>query len=784
MANISAILIRFVKPRKTTKSGRFRPLKPTFHALKCDRYRPFGHSDRAYLNFEKTPLDLPLAISRPEIPAAISSRRLATHESLPTHFPYVTPLTPQQAFDLARHHLEQGRFDDASALCHQLLAIYPGNTSTLHLLGLISLRAGDAVEAENWLRQAIGGHPENADFHNDLGEALLAQSRTDEAIAVYHRAHELQTLSAPILNNFGNALRIGGRLEEACRAFREALRIDPGLAEIHINFASVLRQQGKLSEAIATLLHAIALKPGIAMGHNNLGHALLDDGQIPEAIAALQQAVALQPDLALAHNNLGSAYKMAGQIDQSLAAYRRALECDPTNTLALANLANESHQLGDHTAALALYERAVQSPHLSPSAFSNYLAVLHCAPTTTLKSLAKAHAVYEQRYASPLRSCWSPHTNSRDAARPLRLGFVSPYFSIHPVGFFLLRVLENLDRRQFEVVCYHDRSKTDEVTARLRARSTEWREICGLADTQLAAQIRADRIDILFELEGHNAGNRLLAIARKPAPIQITWLDYVGTTGLSAIDYILADPRQIPPEAERYYCEKVLRMPDDYICFDPPMDAPPVGPLPAEANGFVTFVSHNIVAKTTAETIGIWSRVLRELPTARLTLGNRGFDTPATMERVRRQFAECAIAPDRISFQGWLPRAELLAAYNQADIALDTLPYNGGLTSCEAMWMGVPVVTCAGETFASRHGLAHLTAAGVPETIARDPDDYVTTAVALANDIPRLSRLRATLRSQMDASPLCDGPRFAAHFGNLLRNVWQKWCTETREDRR
>jgi predicted O-linked N-acetylglucosamine transferase (SPINDLY family) len=694
----------------------------------------------------------------------------------------VATLTPQQAFELAQHHFQNGQLAEASQLCHQLLAIYPGDEGTLHLLGLISLRLGDAAQARNWLHQAILTCPGNADFHNALGEALQTLGHTDESVVVYQRAHQFQPLSAPILNNLGNALRIAGRLEEACSTFREALRIDPTFAEIHINFASVLRQQGKLPEAIATLRHALILKPGIAMGHNNLGHALLDNGEIPEAITVLQQALALQPDLALAHNNLGSAFKMNGQIDEAFAAYRRALECDPTNTLALANFANESHEFGDHTTALALYERAVQSPHLAASAFSNYLAVLHCAPTTTLASLAKAHAVYEQRYASILRSCWSAHANSRDLERPLRLGFVSPYFGNHPVGFFLVRVIENLDPRAFEVVCYHDRRKTDDMTTRLRACAAQWRDVCGLPDVQLAAQIRADRIDILFDLEGHNAGNRLLVFARKPAPIQITWLDYVGTTGLSAIDYILADPRQVPPEGQPYYSEKVLRVPDDYICFDPPMDAPPVGPLPAETNGFVTFVSHNIVAKTTVESIGIWSRILRELSSSRLILGNRGFDTPRTIERVRKQFAECAVDPERISFRGWLPRAELLAAYNEADIALDTLPYNGGLTTCEAMWMGVPVVTCPGETFASRHGLAHLTAAGVPETIACNANDYVATAVALASDLPRLASLRATLRTRMETSPLCDGPRFAAHFAHLLRSVWQKWCNETRED--
>ncbi|WP_157447586.1 O-linked N-acetylglucosamine transferase, SPINDLY family protein [Chthoniobacter flavus] len=687
-------------------------------------------------------------------------------------------LTPQQIFDLARRHHHEGRFAEATALCHQLLSVYPGNASTLHLLGAIAFQAGSPAEAERWLQQAIAANPADAAYHNDLGDVWQSQARYAEAEGCYRQALRLQPRSAPIQNNLGNNFNAQGRLEEAITAYRQALQLEPGFAEIHSNLATVLRRKGALDEAIATLRRAIELKPTYAMAYNNLGHALLDNRQVPEAIAALQQAIALQPDLALAHNNLGTAYKSLGQVDEAIASYRRALDRDPTQVLALTNLANELDQIGERAASLALYERAIASPRCSSAAHSNYLAVLHFGAEMTLAKIAEAHAAYDRRFAEPLRASWQPHTHSREPNRKLRLGFLSPYFGIHPVGFFLVRPLENLDRSQFEIVCYHDGTKDDPLTARLRACATDWHGVHGNSDGQLAQRIREDQIDILFDLAGHTAGNRLLLFARKPAPIQITWLDYVGTTGLAAMDYIVADARQILPEAEPFYRERVLRMPDDYICFDPPLEAPPVGPLPAAANGFVTFASYNIVPKTTGQTIELWSRILRELPEARLTLGNRGFGTPAAVERVRKRFAERAIDPSRIIFQGWVPRAELLAAYNQADIALDTLPYNGGLTTCEAMWMGVPVVTCPGETFASRHGLAHLTAAGVPETIARDPDDYVKIAVDLARDLPRLATLRAGLREKLASSPLCDGERFAKNFGTLLRSAWRRWCQE------
>jgi predicted O-linked N-acetylglucosamine transferase (SPINDLY family) len=299
-------------------------------------------------------------------------------------------------------------------------------------------------------------------------------------------------------------------------------------------------------------------------------------------------------------------------------------------------------------------------------------------------------------------------------------------------------------------------------------------------DDTLARRIRDDRIDILFDLAGHTAGNRLLAFARKPAPIQITWLDYVGTTGLAAMDYIIADLRQIPPALESDFSEKVLRMPDDYICYDPPENAPDIVPPPALSVGFVTFGCFNILAKITPQMIGVWAQILQRVPGSRLMFKNLGLDEPATRERFEKLFTKAGIAPDRLEFLGWSPSAEVLACYQQVDIGLDTFPYNGGLTTCEAIWMGVPVVTCAGEIFASRHGLAHLTAAGLSETVAENLEQYVEMAVTLAGDLPRLRALRASMRERVAASPLCDDQRFAANFSTLMREIWRRWVESHR----
>ena len=396
--------------------------------------------------------------------------------------------------------------------------------------------------------------------------------------------------------------------------------------------------------------------------------------------------------------------------------------------------------------------------------------------SVTLKKLAEAHAGFERRHAAPLRAAWSPHQNLRDPQRRLRVGFLSRDLYRHPVGYFLIRLLENLDQGRCEPVCYHDGTVQDDLTARFQASAAAWSEVAGSTDEQVAKQIRADRIDILFDPAGHTEGNRLLVFARKPAPIQVTWAGYVGTTGLTAMDYILADRYEIPPQSEAYYRERVLRMPDGYVCYDPPGYAPPVPPLPALQSGYVTLAGFHYPAKITPRVLEVWAQVLKRLPQSRLVLKYRGLDDASVAGRVADLFVAQGVDPARLAFLGHSSHSETLAEYQRVDLALDTFPYSGGLTTCEALWMGVPVVTCPSETFASRHSLSHLSDMGLTETIAGDLEEYVEVAVALAGDLPRLVTVRAGLRAQMASSPLCDGKRFAENFAEVLRGAWRHWC--------
>ncbi len=490
------------------------------------------------------------------------------------------------------------------------------------------------------------------------------------------------------------------------------MELKSDFAEAYNNLSNVLSGQGNWKEAVACCRRAIELKPELPEAHNGLGIAFLLQGNLDEAAGCFRRAVELKPDYAEAHNNLGAAWKARGDLDQAAACYRRALDVKPDFA--------EAH--------------------------SNLLFALQYRADITLPQLAAAHSEFDRAHAAPLRAAWRPHANVRDPERRLRVGFVSPDFGRHPVGFFLIGLLEHLDRGRYETVCYCDRKIKDDLTARFQAAAALWRDAIGMSDEQLAEQIRADRIDVLFDLAGHTADNRLLAFARKPAPIQIGWIGYSATTGLSAMDYILADRFVIPPESETHYCERVLRMPDDYLCLESPGEAPPVSALPATANGFATFAAFHNPPKITPQVVEVWARLLERVPDARLLLKYRGMDDPSSASRLAGAMAGRGIDPARLEFRGFSAHRERFADYHRVDVALDTFPYNGCTTTCESLWMGVPVVTLPGETFGSRCSLSHLSSVGLAEMVARDVDQYVEIAAALAGDLPRLAALRAGLR--------------------------------------
>jgi protein O-GlcNAc transferase len=654
--------------------------------------------------------------------------------------------TYPETLALAIQHHQAGNLQAAEQLYRQIVETAPNEPQAWRLLGVASVQLGRRQAAEECFRRAVALAPSWADAHNSLGNVLREQGRFGEAVACYHRALELNPTYAEAYNNLGNVLNDQERWDDAAACLRRAIELRPDYALAYNNLGIALGYVGKHDDAVACFRRAIELRPDNAFAHNNLGNTLRDQGQAVEAAASYRRALKLQPNFAEAHGNLGTALQDQGELDEAIACFRRALELRP-----------------DFAAVR-----------------SNLLLALQYRPGVTLAELAAAHGEYDRAHAAPLQSTWRPHENARDRAtaagrsRPLRVGFVSPDLGRHAVGSFLIRLLENLDRGQCAAVCYSDRKIKDDMTTRIQAAATMWRDAIGLSDEQLAEQIRADRIDVLFDLAGHTAGNRLLAFARKPAPVQVTWCGYAGTTGLAAMDYILADRCTIPAGSESFYRERVLRMPDGFLCFEPPDEAPPVSPLPAMDGGCPTFAAFHNPPKITPRVVEVWARVLERVPAARLLLKYRGMDDPATMGRLTSAFAGRGIDPARLEFRGFSAPRERFADYHRVDVALDGFPYGGCTMTCEALWMGVPVVTLPGETFASRCSLSHLSNVGLTETIASNEDHYVEIAVSLAADLPRLAALRAGLRERMAASPLCDGRRFAENFTKLLRSVWQE----------
>ena len=496
--------------------------------------------------------------------------------------------------------------DEAIACFRRAMELDPHYAEAYYNLGNTLREQGKPSEAVACFRRVLEIKPDYAQAHAKLGTALRDLHKLDDAVVCFRRALEITPDYVEAHDHLGTALRSLGKLDEAAACFRRAVELNPDYVEAQNNLGSVLRDQGKREEAVACFRRV--LDPHFATVHYNEGVALMKQGKPDDAIVCFRRALELKPDHAEAHNNIGSILQERGQLSEATACYRRAISAKPDYAEAHNNLGNAARDLGNLHEAAASYRRALE---LAPDLVvprSNMLYTRQYQSDVTLAALAEAHQEYQQQHAAPLRSLRRRHTHDRTPHRRLRLGFVSPDFAIHPVGFFLLPVLENLDPTQCETFAYHNRRDRDLTTAQIQAAVSTWRDVYGVADGQVAKQIHDDQIDVLFDLAGHTARNRLLVFARMPAPIQITWMGYVGTTGLEAMDYILADRYEIPPEAEPYYCEKVLRMPDDYICYAPPAHAPWPAPLPAIAAGRITFASFNNPTKITRDTVALWSR--------------------------------------------------------------------------------------------------------------------------------------------------------------------------------
>jgi len=711
--------------------------------------------------------------------------------------------------DLAQQHHAAGRLPQAEAIYRQILQIDPNQPAILNHLGVITRHLGKPETAVELFTKALAIDPAFAEAHINLGTAFKHLGKLDEAVASYRKALAIKPDIAETHYNLGTTFKALGKLDEAVAGYRKALAIKPGFLEAHINLGNLFRDLGNLDEAVASYRKALVLKPDYAEVHVNLGNAIKDLGKLDEAMVSYRKALAIKPDYAEAQNNLGAAFeeqrklndaavcyrkalainpdfaeahvnlgnvfKDLGKLDEAMACYRKALANKPAYAEVQINLGNVFRDLGELDQAMACYRKALAIDPDCAEAHSNLAFAAQYDVDVSLEKLNDLHAEWDRRYAIPLNIALQDYDNDPNPDRTMRVGFVSSNFGRHPVGYFIVNLLEHRRVGTIETVCYSDRDP-DDLTERLMALSDEWTDVRGISDEALCRRIRSDRIDILVDLSGHTAGNRLLVIARRPAPLQVKWVGYAGSVGLSAIDYLIADSWHVPEGTEGHYLEKVIRLPDGYVSYEPPDYAAEVGPLPYERNGFITFGSFNNPAKINDDVLIAWAEILMAVPNARLILKYGNMDAEGNRRRILEKFSAHGIDSARVILEGRSPHPELLARYNDVDISLDTFPYTGGLTTCEALWMGVPTITKPGETFASRHSLSHLTNAGVAELVAHDLPDYRSRAVELASDISRLTDLRIGLRERTALSPLCDGEKFAADFTFAMRRIWHEWC--------
>ena len=722
-------------------------------------------------------------------------------------------VTIPQAVEIAIQHHQAGRLAEAEAIYRQILAHDPRQSDALHLLGVIAHQVGRNDLAVDLIRQAIELSPNVPEFHSNLGEAyrklgaldsavaayrraiaikpdyaeaqinigvaLSDQGRMSEAIAAYRKAIEVRPNYAEAHNNLGAALAQEGQIDEAIATYRRAIEIKPDYAEAHNNLGDALRRKCRFDEAIASCRTALALKPGLAEGHNNLGNALKENGQLEEAIAAYRRAIELKPDLAESHNNLGFTLRDQGRLDEAIAASRQAIQLRPDYAEAHNNIGTMLKERGQLEEAVAAYRRAGQIRPDYVIAHSNLLLGLHYLPDLDAPSLFQEHRLWDQIHAQPLARLIAPHGNDPNPERRLRVGYVSPDFREHSVTYFIENLLAGHDPDWVEAFCFSDVVRADPTTARLQQYAQHWRDITTMSDSQIAEMIRRDQIDILVDLAGHTAHNRLLVFARKPAPIQVTWLGYPNTTGMSAMDYRLTDAYADPPgTTEHLHSERLVRLPETFACFRPAEDSPAVGPLPAIERGYVTFASLHTQAKLNERVLAWWAGILRQVPDSRVLMVATGLDEISRQRSLIDFFGGKGVGPERLEFRGRQSLQQYLAIHNEVDVLLDTHPFTSHTISCHALWNGVPVVTLAGDRHYSRMVTSVLLNLSLPELIAQTPDEYVRIAGELAGNLPRLAELRSTLRERMQASPLTDGPRFTRHVEQAYREMWRAWCAK------
>ncbi len=710
-------------------------------------------------------------------------------------------------FHLGQILHNQENWQEAEKYYRQTLKLNPQFVMAYNNLGNVLGAQGKIQEAISQYQQSIKLQPDYAEAHYNLGNALREQKNYEPAKTSYQLAINYQPDLVPAYFNLGITLEALEQLPEAEEAFKQALVQEPKLSEAHMHLAKLAKErkdlateekhlrmalnlrkndgiahtllinlvaQGKSQEAISLVEEKIAQFPEDAESFYNLGTLYNQLGQYEKALTYLHKALELDPKLTMAYQNLAFAYSQQSQFTEVIRAQQKAIEVDPKMVVPHLNLGYSYYNQGHILKAIDCFRETLRlDPNFHPG-HSGLLHTLNFDPNSTPEAIAQAHTEWGKQYSIPVKQ----YPNPREPQRPLKIGYVSPDFRQHSVSYFLKPILEHHSPEQFTVFAYANVVKPDEVTERLRAIVPHWRDISQENDAAVCEQILHDEIDILIDLAGHTGNNRLPVFAQKPAPIQISYLKYPNTTGLAAMNYRLTDSWADSPGTEQYYTEELIRLPQCFLSYQPPKDAPPVIELPALTHSGITLGSFKALVTLTPEVIAMWSKILLALPNSRILLQSPFFDDRTICKPYLFQFAQHGINQQRICLLGGRknPR-ERLEFYSNIDICLDTSPYNDILSSCEALWMGVPVISLIGKTHGSRVGYSLLNGVGLPELATNSWQEYIDKAIALASDLDGLAQMRSTLRQKMASSILCDGETFTRNLEATYRALWEQECS-------
>lgn len=680
----------------------------------------------------------------------------------------------------------EGDLEKAASLYTEILKKEPNNRDALHLSGVIALHAQNFDKAKKMITQAIKVCPNISQFHINLGLAHASLLEYAQAEICYKNSIKIDPKNIEGWFQLGNICRLTGRKEESIPHYQTSLKLNPNHSETLNNIGNSFRETGKHKESIPYLTRGIESDPTIPELHNNLGNTYIDANQIDKALACFTTAIKLRPDFADPHNNIGYILQHQGKLNEALPYLNKALEITPHESAILHNIGNVYKDMGDFEKAIEIYREALALKPDFTNVHTNILFALNYAmkpnPRLMLEEAKKWNAIQAAHLGHKYE-----YKEQIGTDRPLRVGYISPDFFLHSVSFFFRPLLKGHDKTLFETFCYADVLRPDAMTNELQNYASHWRNTLGWSDEAVAQRINEDRIDILIDLAGHTAGNRLLVFARKPAPIQASWLGYPNTTGLTTIDYRISDNIADPQDTtDKFYTEKIVRLPHSFLCYSPPQEAPPVAPLPAQNNQHITFGSFNNITKITKEVVATWSAILQQVPNAILILKGIIFSEEESKDRFFKLFTDNGIGKERITLKPLTTSIEEhLATYNEIDIALDPFPYNGTTTTCEALWMGVPVITLGGEVHCARVSSSILHNCDLPELVTHSRDEYISKAIGLANDTSTLIRMRETMREKLTTSHLCNAKQFCTDMEDLLqtmRDTYNAQHTSNREN--